>query len=129
MTATIFYLLGFRFFRFRSARSTSDLGTRTSARASWSNAFQPLGFLAIVVTPLLGDSHESRVVNRCQNTVGKSLADNLPERLKESVEIAHQAVIESEGFLVRVAENVPRREGDISSFLSKDSDSIARRIR
>jgi hypothetical protein len=113
---TIFYLTRF-FFRF--GIGTAVFGTWTSLRASASNAFQPCGFFgllasfAMIFAPELLDAHESRVVFRSQNAVCDSLADNLPQGLKKSVEVAHEAIIEPERLFVRVAENVPRGEAYI----------------
>lgn len=49
----IFHLTRFFFFRFRSACSTSALGTLTSLRANASKALNPLGFLLslFIVSP------------------------------------------------------------------------------
>jgi hypothetical protein len=118
----IFYLLRFLFSRSFSARSTSDFGTLTNFRARASNARKPFGFFGLVLslltfaTPLLGDSHKAGIVNRCQHAVGKALADDLPERLKESVEIAHKSVVEPESLFMGIPENVPGCQGDIGSL-------------
>ena len=116
MTGRIFHLP--RFLRFASRRSASAFGTRTSLRASRSNAANPFGFLlvAILASPVLADSHESRIVDCCQRAVRQPLADNLSERLKEPAEVALEPVIESERLFGHVPADVKRRDRNVSSL-------------
>src|SRR3972149_1215272 len=124
MNPIYFFLrFGFRFL------PSSDLGTWTNARASLSNSTNPVSrqnfpkpfgfsFFAffILVAPVLGDAHVSGIPDGKTYSVSQSLPNDLRQRLKESPEIRHLAVVESKLLLPDITKQMKRGNRNIRSL-------------